>query len=62
MHTNDLNEGLDNLGNFDTNKDQTLGRVIAEVAALIAQGAHLVGREESVPIKTIDRPECHSWS
>lgn len=38
----DLNESLDNLGNYQTNKDQTLGSVIAKAAFLISQGAHLV--------------------
>jgi hypothetical protein len=38
----DLNDSLDNLGNYQTNKDQTLGSVIAKAAFLISQGAHLV--------------------
>jgi len=38
----DLNESLDNLGNYQTNKDQTLGSVIARAAFLIAKGAHLI--------------------
>lgn len=35
-----VNDSLDNLGNFQTNKDQTVGEVIAKAAFLIAQGAH----------------------
>jgi hypothetical protein len=41
MQKNNVNESLDNLGNFQTNKDQTLGSVIARAAFLISQGAHL---------------------
>ncbi|HEY9775918.1 MAG TPA: hypothetical protein V6C81_19300 [Planktothrix sp.] len=41
MHKYNVNESLDSLGNFRTNKDQTLGSVIARAAFLISQGAHL---------------------
>lgn len=44
---NNTQNDVTNLDTFQTNKDQFLGRIIAEAATLIAKGAHLK-KEENV--------------
>jgi hypothetical protein len=41
-----MTHDVTNLNTFQTNKDQFLGRIIAEAAAQIARGAHLKKEKE----------------